>query len=70
MRSTRHISMVLAATMLAAGSLPSLAECEARQPIKPTPKSGERLTKAQKKRERKAAQRARLAELGKSEVQK
>lgn len=57
-RGKSHIAL-MAAAMLA--TLPQSYEPEARQIVPPTPRNPERLTKAEKKRARKAAQRARLA---------
>lgn len=59
---------LVAAAMLAAGGV-ALAEAQPRVIVPPTPKTQERLTKAEKKRARKAAQRLKLAQ-GKSGAEK
>lgn len=62
MRNHRHMGLMLVA--LAATSagvlLPDVRE--ARQPVPPKSRTPERLTKAEKKRARKAAQRLKLAQ--------
>jgi hypothetical protein len=54
-------NMALIAAALMASTPLAHEPPPARQPIKPTPRTAERLTKAEKKRARKAAQRAKLA---------
>ena len=62
MRRPSHIGLMTAALLACTpGTYPLTDVREARQPVPPTPRNGERLTKAEKKRARKAAQRARLA---------
>lgn len=60
MRRTSHIGLMTAALLAVAG--PIAYDFAAAEPVKPSPRTPERLTKAEKKRARKAAQRARLAE--------
>lgn len=56
----RHGSM-LAAALLASSGLPLITGSAPAQPVKPEARTSERLTKAEKKRARKAEQRAKLA---------
>lgn len=61
----RHRSALMTAALIAAAGV-DFAGPEPRTVVPPTPKSPERLTKAEKKRARKAAQRLKLAQ-GKGE---
>jgi hypothetical protein len=60
MRRPSHLAL-MAAVMAASAPLAYEPSREARQIVPRTPHSQERLTKAEKKRARKAAQRAKLA---------
>jgi hypothetical protein len=61
MHSERRSTLLLTAAMLAAGVAAVPARSEPFQPVKREPRTAERLTKAEKKRARKAAQRLKLS---------